>query len=243
MKAMILAAGLGTRLRPLTNTMPKALLQVGPYTLLEFAIRKLKSCGFDEIIINVHHFPDIIKQYLEANGNFGCHIELSDESSKLLDTGGAIKKAAWFFNDNKPFIVYNADIVGNIDLAEFYNYHLRVGNIATVAVRRRETTRYLLFNEYMQLTEWQNVATGMRKIVQLTSTPPRPFAFSGIHAMNPEIFELLGDKEVFSIIDTYLEIAKKHPVGGFIDESTRFADAGKPLSLSEAGMIASDITF
>lgn len=240
---MILAAGLGTRLKPLTNTLPKALLQVGPYTLLEFAILKLKASGFDEIIINVHHLASLIKEYLVKNNYFGCRIEISEETEKLLDTGGAIKKASWFFNDNKPFLVYNADIVGDIDLVKMYEFHLSTANLATVAIRRRETTRYLLFNEYMQLTEWFNTATGARKVAQLSNKPPQPYAFSGIHVIEPKIFKMLPDLEVFSIIDTYLEIAKNYPIGGYLDESTLFADAGKPQSLAEAGTIASSIKF
>lgn len=241
MKAMILAAGLGVRLQPLTNTIPKALLPVGPYTLLEFAIKKLKTSGVTDIIINVHHLADAIIDYLKVNNNFDCNISISDERGKLLDTGGAIKKVAWFFNDNNPFFVYNADIIGNIDLHELYKQHQRGGYIATLAVRRRKTTRYLLFNDLMQLTEWQNTSTGLRKIIQLTQTPPQPYAFSGIHVIDPSIFPLLGDKEVFSIIDIYIEIGKKYPVGGYLDESTLFVDAGKPDSLTEAGKIASDI--
>ncbi|MFA6951324.1 MAG: nucleotidyltransferase family protein [Lentimicrobiaceae bacterium] len=241
MKAMILAAGLGTRLRPLTDTKPKALLRVGSYTLLEFAVKKLKKHGFNQIIINVHHLSNMIIDYLVEHDNFGCEIAISDESDKLLDTGGAIKKASWFFDDGAPFIVYNADIVSNIDLTDLYKYHLSTGNIATLAVRRRETTRYLLFNDMMQLTEWLNATTGLRKIVQLTSTPPQPFAFSGIHVIEPDIFQLLDDKDVFSIIDSYLRIAKKRSVGGYVDESTCFADAGKLDSLAEAGRIAWEI--
>lgn len=243
MKAMILAAGLGTRLKPLTDTRPKALLQAGPYTLLEFAIKKLKLHGFDELIINVHHFADTITDYLKEHQNFGCHIEISDESKQLLDTGGGIRKAAHFFNDGKPFLVYNADIVCNTDLTRLYGFHLESLNLATLVVRRRETTRYLLFDEWMQLTEWQNTAKGLRKIVRLTESPPRPFAFSGIHVINPDIFPLLPDQDVFSIVDAYLEIGKTHRIGGYVDENPLFADAGKPESLAQAAEIASKITL
>jgi len=243
MRAMILAAGLGTRLRPMTDTMPKALLKAGPYTLLEFAIRKLKYHGFTDIIINVHHLSHLIKEYLEANDYFGCNISISDESAKLLDTGGGILKASSFFNDGRPFLVYNADIVCGTDLSSLYNFHLFSGNMATLAVRRRVTSRYLLFDESMQLTEWQNTAKGIKKIVRLTEKPPRPFAFSGIHVINPEIFNLLPKQEVFSIIDAYLEIGKQHRIGGWLDENPLFADAGKPESLEEAGEIAGQIIF
>lgn len=243
MKAMILAAGLGTRLRPLTDTLPKALLQAGPYTLLEFAIKKLRNHGFEELIINIHHLGKAVIEYLVENNNFGCRIEISDESEQLLDTGGGIRKAAHFFNDGKPFLVYNADIVCDTDLSRVYNFHLESLNLATLVVRRRETTRYLLFDEYMQLTEWQNTAKGLRKIVRLTESPPKPFAFSGIHVINPEIFPMLPNQDVFSIIDAYLEIGKTHRIGGYLDENPLFADAGKPESLAQAAEIASKITL
>ncbi len=241
MKAMILAAGLGTRLQPLTNIKPKALLQAGPYTLLEFAIRKLKKHGFNQLIINVHHFADMIMEYLSANDNFGCSIVFSDEREKLLDTGGGIRKAAYFFDDGNPFLVYNADIVGDIDLTRLYDFHLFSGNLATLVVRRRESSRYLLFDELLQLTEWQNIEKGLRKIVRFTENPPQPFAFSGIHVISPELLPLLDNREVFSIIEAYLEIGKSHRIGGYIDESDLFADAGKLKSLKEAGDIASKI--
>lgn len=241
MKAMILAAGLGTRLRPLTDHIPKALLNAGPYTLLEFCIRKLKKHGFADIIINVHHFADKVIEYLDQNNGFGCNIAVSDERNELLDTGGGIKKASYFFNDGKPFLVYNADIVSDIDLSRLYEFHLQSGNMVTVVVRRRETTRYLLFDEWMQLTEWQNTARGIRKIIKLTEKPPQPFAFSGIHVIDSTIFPLLPKYNNFSIIDAYLEIGKDHRIGGFVDEGSLFADAGKPDSLIAAGEIAAQI--
>ncbi len=241
MKAMILAAGLGTRLKPLTDSIPKALIQIGQYTLLEFSIRKLKKHGFTQIIINVHHFPDQIIEYLKKHDNFGCSVSISDERDKLLDTGGGIRKAAHFFDDGYPFLVYNVDIVGTIDLTDLYNFHLQSGNIATLVVRRRKTSRYLLFNDLMQLTEWQNREKGLCKVVKITEKPPKPFAFSGIHIISPELLKLLPDTEVFSIIDAYLEIGKSHTIGGFVDESELFADAGKPSSLVIAGQVATNI--
>lgn len=243
MKALILAAGLGTRLKPLTDRLPKALLKAGPYTLLEFAIRKLKSAGFNEMIINVHHFPVLIKSYLEENRNFGCKISFSDESGKLLDTGGGIKKASWFFDDGKAFLVYNVDIIGDLDLGKLYAHHLASGNMATLVLRRRETSRYLLFNKRMQLKAWENRVTGEKRMVQQTHEPLQSFAFSGIHVINPELFGLMQDEDRFSIIDTYLKVAATHPVGGFIDESPLWADAGKPDSLADAGRIAEYIKF
>ncbi len=238
---MILAAGLGTRLKPLTDHTPKVLLRAGQYTLLEFAIKKLQKYGFNDLIINIHHCGRMVIDYLQEHNNFGSNVTISDETDRLLDTGGAIRKVEHFFNDDKPFIVYNADIISNIDLSSLYEYHLQTGGLATLVVRRRETSRYLMFDELMQLTEWQNKAKGLSKIVRITEKPPIAFAFSGIHVISPEIFNMLPHAEVFSIIDAYLEIAKVHRIVGFVDESSLFADAGKPDSLAEAGRIASEI--
>lgn len=239
MKAMILAAGLGTRLKPLTDHTPKALLKIGNYTLLEFAIRKLIKYGFADLIVNVHHHADQIINYLEVNNNFGAKITISDETQQLLDTGGAINKASFFFNDGEPFLVYNADIVGNIDLAKLYSFHLESGNAATLVVRSRETQRYLLFDEFMQLTAWQNIITGAQKLVRVVDKPAKPFAFSGIHVINPELLPIKWPIEAFSVIDAYLELAKTHRIGGYVDESDLFADAGKVSSLEEAARISS----
>jgi len=243
MKAMILAAGLGTRLKPLTNTLPKALLNVGPFTLLEFAILKLKNAGFNEIIINVHHFPELIRTYLAENNNFGCNIAISDESGHLLETGGGIKKASWFFTGEKAFLVYNVDIVGDLDLKKLYNHHLAESNIATLVLRRRETTRYLLFNQQMQLCAWENKATGEKRVARETHETLTPFAFSGIHVVSPDLIGMMQKEDRFSIIDTYLKIAGSLTVGGLIDESPLWADAGKPDSLAEAAKIAAEFSF
>ncbi len=243
MKAMILAAGLGTRLRPLTDHTPKALQQAGPYTLLQFAILKLKISGFTDLIINVHHHADSVISYLEKNKGFGCDITISDERDQLLDTGGGIKNASWFFDDSKPFVVYNVDIITDLDLKQLYVHHCESHNLATLVVRRRKTSRYLLFDEFMKLKAWENVSSGEKRMVQLTSEPLNPFAFSGIHVINPEIFSLMEKQERFSIIDTYLRVAAKHPIGGFVDESKLWADAGKPESLAFAGEIAAKISL
>lgn len=241
MKAMILAAGLGTRLKPLTDSRPKVLLKAGPYTLLEFAIRKLKASGFDELIINVHHFAPMVVDYLYRNANFGCKITISDESEVLLDTGGAIAKAAWFFDNNKPFLIYNADIVSNMDLGDFYRSHLAGDSLATLSVRSRKTKRYLLFDDNMRLCGWENIATGEKRIA-IPIAEAQPFAFSGIHAISPKFLPLL-DKGRFSIIDTYLKLAAEYPISGRVDHSPLWADAGKPESLGLAGEIARGIEF
>ena len=241
MKAMILAAGLGTRLKPLTDSRPKVLLEAGPYTLLEFAIRKLKAAGFNEIIINVHHFAPMVVDYLRKNANFDCQITISDESESLLDTGGALAKASWFFDDHQPFLVYNADIVSDMDLGEFYRSHLVGRSLATLSVRSRKTSRYLLFDNNMRLCGWENIATHEKRMAIPTANT-QAFAFSGIHAISPQLLPLL-DKGRFSIIDTYLRLAAEHPIAGRVDNSLLWADAGKPESLGMAGEIAKGIQF
>lgn len=243
MKAMILAAGLGTRLKPLTDHCPKALLKAGPYTLLEFAIRKLKAAGFNELIINVHHHAPMIISYLKKNLNFGCEISISDESDQLLDTGGGIQKASWFFSDGQPFLVYNADIIGGLDLSALYAMHLQQQSLATLVVRRRETNRYLLFDQKLRLSGWENLKTGEQRMARAGSTSLIQLAFSGIHVINPEIFPLIRTKGRFSIIDTYLALAGNNLITGYLDESQLWADAGKPESLKQAGEIAKLITF
>src|SRR5664280_1226211 len=170
MKAMIFAAGLGTRLKPVTDNLPKALVPIAGKPLLEHVILKLKSAGFDEIIVNIHHFPDQIIDFLKANNNFSIRIEVSDERNLLLDTGGGIRRAAWFFDDEKPFLVHNVDILSNVDLKELYQQHLRSNSLATLVVSKRDTFRYLLFNDDNRLCGWINEKTGETKPLELNRT-------------------------------------------------------------------------
>ncbi len=242
MKALIFAAGLGTRLRPLTNDRPKALVEVNGVTLLEIAIRRLIAAGCREIIVNVHHFAEQIIGFLEKNGQFGIRIAISDERAQLLDTGGGLKKATWFFDDGQPFLVCNADILTDMDLAHFYQQHCGSGALATLAVRSRTTSRYFLFDEKMRLCGWQNAKTGEVKLVgsQSEFNPSvlqslNPFAFSGIHAISPAIFEWMPAEETaFSIIDVYLDAASTGKILGFDHSADRWLDVGKPESLVEA---------
>ncbi|MBP9005682.1 MAG: NTP transferase domain-containing protein, partial [Candidatus Marinimicrobia bacterium] len=187
MKALILAAGLGKRLRPLTNQKPKALIEVGGRPLLQIAIEYLQMYGFDEIIINVHHHADQIIKYLEVNKYLGQNIIISDETDQLLDTGGALKKAAWFFEDSQPFLVYNVDILCNLDLRQFCKHHRESGALATLAVRQRSSERYLLFDEANVLCGWQNLKTGEIIQTRLSDSPLCQLAFSGISVLSPEI--------------------------------------------------------
>lgn len=236
MKAMIFAAGLGTRLKPITDKLPKALIPIAGKPLLEHVILKLKAAGFDEIIVNVHHFPDQIIDFLKQNNDFGIRIEVSDERNQLLDTGGGIRKAAWFFDDGKPFLVHNVDILSNVDLKELYFQHLRTNSLATLVVSKRDTFRYLLFDDNMRLTGWINEKTGETKPIHLRKTELyNKLAFSGIQVLSPQIFELMENRESkFSVMDFYLSTAASQTINGFIPENYRMMDVGKLNVLDEA---------
>lgn len=237
MKALIFAAGLGTRLKPLTDTMPKALVPINGTPLLELVLRKLIASGFDEIIINVHHFADQIIDFVKRNNSFGVHIEISDERDALLETGGGIKKASWFFDDGEPFLVHNVDILSNIDLKGLYDYHLSHNGIATVVVSNRDTARYLLFDSNLRLNGWTNIKTGEVKspFETLDVSSCQRLAFSGIHVISPKVFDLMsGWNGKFSVIDFYLEVAAKETIKGFVPENLKMIDVGKIDSLHDA---------
>jgi NDP-sugar pyrophosphorylase family protein len=234
MKAMIFAAGLGTRLKPLTDNKPKALVEIKNIPLLQIVLTKLKDYGFDEVIINLHHFADKIIDYLESKNNFGIHIQISDERDLLLDTGGGLKKASWFFNDGKPFLVYNVDVLSDIDLHKLYRTHLLTNSLVTLAVRNRESQRYFLFNKENILCGWKNIKTGDTKITRQSESQLKPLANSGIQIIDPRIFNLMPDEKVFSIIDLYLKLAPDYKISAFIHDENYWLDLGKKESLAEA---------
>jgi len=210
MKAMILAAGLGTRLRPLTDHRPKALVQVAGRTLLEITISRLRAFGVREVIINVHHFAGMVVDYLRANGNFGMRIEVSHEEV-LLDTGGGLKKAADFFlansgHLNEPFILHNVDVLSTIDLARMIQSHTESKALATLAVQNRKTSRYLLFDQQLQLCGRRSGHDQSRELVRQCQHA-EALAFSGIHVISPRLFGMLTEQGVFSIIASYLRLA------------------------------------
>lgn len=233
MKAMIFAAGKGTRLKPLTESLPKALVKVNGITLLEHTITKLKIAGITDIIVNVHHFANQVIEFLQQKDFFGINIHISDESNELLDTGGGLKKASWFFNDSEPILLHNVDIMSNIDINAMLVYHKETGAIATLAVRKRESGRYLLFNGDMLLSGWKNNKTG-ETIIARNEEKTEPFAFSGVHIVNPELFQYLKPDKPFSIIDTYLEIAKNKPIKAYLHPNDYWFDIGKTESLKNA---------
>lgn len=236
MRAMIFAAGLGTRLKPITDSIPKALVPINGKPLLQLVIEKLKSAGFDEIIVNVHHFPDLIIDFLQTNNNFGIRIEVSDERDLLLDTGGGIRKAARFFDDGKPFLVHNVDILSNVDLQALYNQHLRTNSLATLVVSQRNTFRYLLFDDNLRLNGWVNEKTGETKPAGLKKVEYyNKLAFSGIQVLSPQVFNLMEKLEnKFPIMDFYLSNASTQTISGFVPDNYKMLDVGKLDVLDEA---------
>jgi NDP-sugar pyrophosphorylase family protein len=200
--------------------------------LLEHSINQLVHYGFDEIIINLHHFPDQIKAFLEKKKYFGIDIQFSEEYDELLDTGGAIKKASWFF-DEKPFLVYNTDVLTNLNLWVLLNYHKQKNGIATLVVKNRKSSRYLLFDHYNRLAGWENVKKDEKKLVSGASFEKR-LAFSGIHVLNPEIFQHFPKQRKFSVIEAYLNIAKQEYIFGFQDEQSFWFDVGNLEKLEKA---------
>lgn len=236
MKAMIFAAGLGTRLKPITDNLPKALVPIAGKPLLEHIIVKLISSGFEEIIVNVHHFPDLIIDFLKSKNNFNIRIEISDERDYLLDTGGGIRKAAWFFDDGKPFLVHNVDILSNVDLVRLYQKHLQTHSLATLVVNQRNTFRYLLFNDDLRLQGWINEKTGETKPESLKNPAfYNKLAFSGIQILSPDVFSLMENLEAkYPIIDFYLKNASSNNITGFIPDNYKMIDVGKIETLDEA---------
>lgn len=236
---MIFAAGLGTRLRPLTNDRPKALVEVGGMPLLEIAIRRLKYYGCTEIVINVHHFAEKIITFLKEKKDFGIIIHISDERDLLLETGGGLKKAASFFSDNQPFLVCNADILTDLDLRKMYDAHCESKAIATVAVRNRETSRYLIFNQNQELIGWRNMKMEEVKWSKKTREDlTQNLAFSGIHVISSAFFDYFPKREkVFSIIPIYLKAAKKSRILAYPHDDTIWLDVGKLPALKEAETI------
>jgi len=230
---MIFAAGLGTRLRPLTNDKPKALVEVAGMPLLEIALRRLKWFGIDEVMVNVHHFAGQVEQFLEGMEGLGMKITISNERAQLLNTGGGLKKARWFFKGKEPFLLQNVDVLSSLDLKALYESHRRSGALATLAVRDRDTSRYLLFDEDWQLVGWRNRHSGAERWSRPQQNA-RPLAFSGIQILSPAIFDYFPEAAVFSTIDLYLEAAKKELILAYPHDKDLWLDVGKPPALERA---------
>lgn len=237
---MVFAAGLGTRLSSETSDKPKALVDVGGKPLLQRAIEKLKNEGITEIVVNVHHFSELVISFLNKN-DFGIPVIISDESDKLLDTGGGLKKAAAYFNDNQPVLIYNVDILSSLNIQNLVKSHLKSDALVTLAVRVRETQRYYKFDSEMNLVGWINKKTGEIKISRTGKFEnAAEMAYSGMHVISPEIFKLMPETDRYSVTDFYLELAKTHVIKGFSDDSDLWMDVGKPEQLEEARRIFID---
>jgi NDP-sugar pyrophosphorylase family protein len=264
MKAMILAAGLGTRLRPLTDTRPKALVEINGRTLLEITISRLRTFGVTEAIVNVHHFADMVAEYLKSKNCFNMRLEISREDDLLLDTGGGLKNAAWFFQEkschsspgsnvsaapDEPFLLHNVDVISAIDLAAMLRFHTEHQALATLAVQSRGSSRQLLFNDELQLSGRAEVRTSAPSLEGPLVTSPsplpasskssslHPLAFSGIHVISPRLLPLLTEPGPFSIIDSYLRLSSEQQrILAFRHDNSYWRDLGKPADLAQAAL-------
>jgi len=237
-KAVFPVAGLGTRLRPLTDDRPKALVEVAGRTMLEITLTRLRDFGVREVIVNVHHFADMVVDFLKANNSFGMRIEVSRED-ELLDTGGGLKKAAWFFLENynsaeQPFILHNVDVISTIDLGRMVKFHGEHQALATMAAQDRETSRYLLFDDHYQLCGRRAGRDGNAELVR-SSQRMNALAFSGIHVISPRLLDMVTEKGVFSIISTYLRLAAQgQRILAFRADEYSWRDLGKPENVAQA---------
>jgi mannose-1-phosphate guanylyltransferase len=233
---MILAAGLGTRLRPLTDNQPKALVEVAGHTLLDIALSRMRDVGIHDVIINVHHFADMVAAYLEKNSNFGMNIAISREDI-LLDTGGGLKKAAWFFqnsSEDDPFLLHNVDVISNIDLPRVIRFHHEQGALATLAVQDRQSSRRLLFDQDLQLCGRRKGPNDPDELAIPCAAPHR-LAFCGIHVISPRMLRMMTEDGVFSIIASYLRLAAHgERILAFGAEGYYWRDLGRPENIAQA---------
>lgn len=235
MKALLFAAGLGTRLKEHTQDKPKALVTLAGKPLIQRAIEHLKRFGITDITINVFHFAEQVIAFIEENNSFGITIHFSNEHDQLLDTGGGLKKAAEFLTGNDPILIYNVDVISNLDLNSLLKFHQEQKALATLVVRQRDTSRYLMFDKNRQLAGWKNFSSGETRVSREDSfSDAEPLAFSGIHLIEPKLLDLITEEGKFPIIDLYLRLAKNHSIKAFIDDSDLWMDLGKPEQLELA---------
>ena len=233
-KVFILAAGFGTRLKNLTNEKPKALVSVNDKPMLQHLILNLKAQGFNDFVINVHHFADQIETFLKKNNHFNCNIQISDERKKLLDTGGALLHAKHLFSDTENILIHNVDIFSDINFQKLIEFHKKHKAIATLNVHKRKSSRKLVFDKNMQLCKWKNNKTGEEKMVKNTKDTLSEFSFSGIHIINSKIFKNITETGKFSVIDLYLRLAQSEKIIAFESKSDFWFDLGKPETLKQA---------
>jgi N-acetyl-alpha-D-muramate 1-phosphate uridylyltransferase len=242
MKAMIFAAGLGTRLKPFTNHHPKALAEVNGKTLLQRNIEYLQQFGINEVLVNVHHFADQIIQAISVNNGWGSKVTISDETDAVLETGGGLKKAAGYFENEDCFLVMNADILTNLHIPDLIRQHQQLQPLATLAVTNRVSSRYFLFNQQNQLCGWRNVQTNEEKgaVIHFTSEQKialQPKAFSGIQIIQSAIFPKIIQEGKFSIVDVYLHLCKTHSIIAFDHSDSLLIDVGKPENILKAAKL------
>ncbi len=232
MRAMILAAGLGTRFKPWTDEHPKALAMINGKSLLERNLDYLLSFGIKDVVVNVHHFAHQIKDAIAITHGWGCRVLISDESGEVLETGGGLKKAAHFFGDDS-FVLMNADVLTDLDLGSMIQFHQEKKPLATLAVTNRSSSRYFLFDQNERLCGWRNKRTGEEKI-PVPGVSLSQKAFSGIHIISPGIFPLIEQNGKFSIVDVYLTLAASQTILGFDHSGSKFVDVGRTESVAEA---------
>ena len=242
MRAMVLAAGLGTRLRPLTNDRPKALVELNGRTLLEITLTRLRAFGVTDVIINVHHFANQIVDLLTARGNFGLNVTISREDDLLLDTGGGLKKAAWFFaGNNEPFLLHNVDVISDIDLAQMVQFHRQNRASATLAVQRRESSRQLLFDADGLLCG-RRFEKEQRTELAREAQPLHPLAFCGIHVISPRLLQMITETGAFSIVESYLRLAAADVrILAFRADGAYWSDLGTVENLEQAARDAANL--
>jgi NDP-sugar pyrophosphorylase family protein len=244
MKTMVLAAGLGTRLRPLTNDRPKALVEINGHTLLEITLTRLREFGVTDVIVNVHHFADMVVDYLAAKRNFGMRIAISREGDLPLDTGGGLEKAAWFFQaaSDEPFLLHNVDVLSTIDLTRMVQFHREHDALATLAVQQRPSSRQLLFDDDGRLCG-RLFEKEQRTELARSAEPLHPLAFCGIHVISPRLLSLMTEHGVFSIVETYLRIAaNRERILAFRADGAYWRDVGSIESLNLAAKDAAHLS-
>jgi NDP-sugar pyrophosphorylase family protein len=241
MKAMILAAGLGTRLKPWTDHHPKALAVVNGKSLLQRNIEYLQQFGITEVLVNVHHFADQIRDAVQKNNGWGSKITISDETDEVLETGGGLKKAGWYFEGVSPFVLMNVDILTSMDMGAMIHAHQYSKPLATLAISERKTSRYFLFDTTQCLRGWRNVQTGEEKPASISTIIPnlKEMAFSGIHIIDPLLLTLMERNGKFSMVDVYLDLCKNHTILGYDHTGAVLVDVGKPESIIKAEQIFS----
>ncbi len=232
-RGMILAAGLGTRLKPFTDQHPKALAIVNGKSLLQRNIEYLQQFGIKDVMVNVHHFAEQIIDAIKINNGWGSDITISDETNEVLETGGGLQKAKWFLAQEENFVLMNVDVLTNLPFNKMMEQHLQQKPLATLAVTNRETSRYFLFNKQNELCGWRNVQTGEEKIIRKEKDLIQK-AFSGIHIINSKIFSLIQQEGKFSMVDVYLNLCKNHIIQSYDHSASKFIDVGKPESIAKA---------